>query len=177
MEIDDMVKMYEEGHSTKEISHFANVSTGYVNQVLAANNVKRRPRGHWKRKYHLNEDYFKTWSKNMAYILGFFTADGFIASNMQTVSFAQKERYILEKIRDELESNHPFIRNEQTGVYMLNLHSKIIKDDLMGIHGIGLKKSNNVLFPHVPEQFMSHFVRGYFDGDGNINYKGYTILS
>jgi hypothetical protein len=31
----------------------------------------------------------------MAYILGFFIADGFIANDIQTVGFAQKEKYIL----------------------------------------------------------------------------------
>jgi hypothetical protein len=55
----------------------------------------------------------------MAYILGFFFADGFIASRTQTVSFAQKEKYILERIRLELESNHVIIKNEKTGVYIL----------------------------------------------------------
>lgn len=38
----------------------------------------------------MNEDYFKTWSNNMAYILGFFIADDTVARDMQSISFAQK---------------------------------------------------------------------------------------
>ena len=30
------------------------------------------------RKYHINQDYFKIWSRNMAYIFGFWCADGCI---------------------------------------------------------------------------------------------------
>lgn len=64
--------------------------------VLTDNNIEKRARGSWKRKYDLNEDYFKIWSNNMAYILGFFVADGVIAKNSHTVSISQllKEKKI-----------------------------------------------------------------------------------
>ncbi|PFJ83212.1 hypothetical protein COI97_30425, partial [Bacillus cereus] len=70
----------------------ANVSARYIRMVLTDNNVPRRAIGSWKRKYGITEDYFKTWSNNMAYILGFIVADGVI----------QKESYILENIKKEL---------------------------------------------------------------------------
>ncbi|MFY4777361.1 hypothetical protein [Metabacillus sp. RGM 3146] len=46
-----------------------------------------------------------------------------------------------------------------------------MKHDLIEIFGITSKKSLEVKFPSVPEEYLSHFVRG----DGNINYKGYFI--
>ena len=52
---------------------------------------------------------------------------------------------------------------------MLNINSKTIKDDLMNIHGINPCKSFNIEFPYVPEEYLHHFVRGYFDGDGHVN--------
>ncbi|MCD7033630.1 endonuclease [Metabacillus sp. GX 13764] len=175
MEIEDMIKLYLEGKGTTEIAEAANVSPRYVRLVLTENNVPKRPFGDWKRKYQLNEHYFKVWSNNMAYILGFFIADGFIASSQQTVSFAQKEKYILEKIRDEMGSNQVLYQNKITGVYSLNLNSKVLKEDLINIFGITSNKSIEVEFPAVPDEYLSHFMRGYFDGDGNINYKGYFI--
>jgi DNA-binding transcriptional regulator WhiA len=110
----------------------------------------------------------------MAYILGFFLADGVISGVGQSVSFAQKEVEILEQIRDEMESNHP-IGEYKNGVHFLNITSKIIKDDLMNIHGLTPNKSKTVEFPYVPDKYMSHFVRGYFDGDGSINYEKYVV--
>ncbi|MFS0863836.1 LAGLIDADG family homing endonuclease [Fredinandcohnia sp. 179-A 10B2 NHS] len=75
----------------------------------------------------------------------------------------------------ELGSNQPLQKNEKTGVYLLNLNSKVLKDDLINIHGITPNKSSTVLFPFVPDAYLSHFIRGYFDGDGNINYQKYVV--
>ncbi|WP_368504369.1 hypothetical protein AB3N04_01390 [Alkalihalophilus sp. As8PL] len=73
---EEIVHLYSSGHSTSEISQQANVSARYISKVLNEMNVERRPHGSWKRKYTLNEDYFKHWSNSMAYIIGFFLADG-----------------------------------------------------------------------------------------------------
>lgn len=77
----------------------ANVSARYIRMVLSDSNVPRRAIGSWKRKYDITEDYFKTWSNNMAYILGFIAADGVIQKENQCVSVSQKESYILEDIK------------------------------------------------------------------------------
>nr|WP_170958211.1 MULTISPECIES: LAGLIDADG family homing endonuclease [unclassified Bacillus (in: firmicutes)] len=109
----EMIKLYLEGESTSNIAKLANVSPRYVRMVLTDNNIKKRARGSWKRKYHLNENYFKNWSNNMAYILGFFIADGVIVKNSQTVSISQKESSILEDIKIELHSNQPLYQNKK----------------------------------------------------------------
>lgn len=72
LSIREIINLYHEGKSTTEIAHLANVSARYIRMLLKENNVTMRPRGSWKRKYQINEHYFKTWSNNMAYILGFF---------------------------------------------------------------------------------------------------------
>ena len=171
----EIIKLYLEGSSTSDIANLANVSSRYVRMVLTDNNIEKRSHGSWKRKYDLNEDYFKTWSNNMAYILGFFVADGVIAKNHHTVSISQKEKEILEDMKKEVNSNHPLYKNKNTGVYMLNLNSKIMKNDLIDLHGITPCKSYDVQFPHVPEEYLHHFIRGYFDGDGYVNYQKYTV--
>ena len=79
----EIIHLYAEGKSTSEIAMLANVSARYIRMVLTDNNVPRRAIGSWKRKYELKEDYFKTWSNNMAYILGFIVADGVIPKENQ----------------------------------------------------------------------------------------------
>ncbi len=81
LEKDEMIKLYLKGESTSNIAKLANVSPRYVRMVLTDNNVEKRARGSWKRKYNLNEDYFKRCSNTMAYILGFFIADGVITKD------------------------------------------------------------------------------------------------
>jgi DNA-binding transcriptional regulator WhiA len=112
----------------------------------------------------------------MAYILGFFVADGLVDKDNQLISIAQKEKEILEKIKIELGSDQPLRQNKNTGVYMLNLSSKIMKNDIINLHGIMPNKSLDVKFPYVPEVYLSHFIRGYFDGDGCI-YKNKNFVN
>lgn len=161
----EITQLYTEGKSTSEIATLANVSARYIRMVLSDSNVPRRAIGSWKRKYDITENYFKMWSNNMAYILGFIAADGVI----------KKESYILEDIKKELKTNQPLYQNKKTGVYMLNINSKTIKYDLMNIHGIMPCKSFNIEFPFVPEEYLHHFVREYFDGDGYVKYETYTV--
>ncbi|WNB93834.1 LAGLIDADG family homing endonuclease [Bacillus sp. NEB1478] len=172
MSIPAIIEMYLNGRSTTDIAQQANVSVRHINSLLLSNNVERRPKGSWLRKYTTNEDYFKTWSNNMAYLLGFFAADGNMPQELQLISFSQKDPQILEIIKRELESTHPIVKNN-TGVSILKINSKIMKDDLIKIHGFTPNKSNDIEFPYVPEEYISHFIRGYFDGDGNIYSRGY----
>lgn len=171
----EMVILYNSGLSTMEISKLALVSDRYIRMVLKEEGTIMRATGNWKRKYTVNENFFKEWTNEMAYILGFFCADGCIIRNQESISFAQKEQYILEHIRDALDSNHPIIINKKTLVYILNIHSKIIKGDLVDLHGIKPNKSMNLVFPLVPEKYTAHFIRGYFDGDGYVNYNSYFV--
>lgn len=175
LETEEIIKLYKSGVSTEKIGARANVSARYIRMLLNANNIKMRPHGSWKRKYSLNEDYFKTWSNNMAYILGFFIADGMVARDTQMISFSQKEKYILKNIRYEMKSNHPIIKNKKTGIYILNLNSKIMRKDLIKLQGVMPNKAHQIKFPDVPNQFLSHFIRGFFDGDGFVTYEKYFV--
>jgi len=175
MSTEKIIELYKKGKSTTELGSLANVSPRYIRMLLNDHNVERRAHGSWKRKYRVNEDYFKTWSNNMAYILGFFAADGMVAQDSQLISFSQKEKYILEDIRREMDSDHPIYQNNQTKIYMLNLNSKVMKSDMINLHMITHNKSQNIGFPNVPDKYLSHFVRGYFDGDGYINYNKYSV--
>ena len=169
MSTEKIIELYKKGKSTTELGSLANVSPRYIRMLLNDHNVERRAHGSWKRKYRVNEDYFKTWSNNMAYILGFFAADGMVAQDSQLISFSQKEKYILEDIRREMDSDHPIYHNNQTKVYMLNVNSKVMKSDMINLHMITHNKSQNIGFPNVPDKYLSHFVRGYFDGDGSVS--------
>lgn len=81
----------------------------------------------------------------------------------------------MEAIKKEIGSNQPLYQNKHTGVYILHINSKILKNDLINIHGIEPDKSNKITFPYVPEQYLNHFIRGYFDGDGFVSYKNFFI--
>ena len=111
----------------------------------------------------------------MAYVLGFFTADGNMIKNKRGAHFISiqiTDGRLLEKIKKSLRSNHKiYVReggaNRKTN-YQLQMGSKEIYSDLLAL-GIKPNKSKSVALPKIPEVFMPDFVRGYFDGDGSVN--------
>lgn len=117
----------------------------------------------WNRfDYKVNIDFFKKWSSQMAYILGFTFADGNIYKT--TLSWDLKEdKELLEKINHVMDSDYPisFRRNS----FRIRISNPIIINDLQKL-GIYPNKSKNMLLPAIPSRFFSHFARGFFDGDG-----------
>jgi len=120
-----------------------------------------------------NENFFKKWSSKMAYILGFFCADGSMIKNKRGAHFIEFEitdRDLLERIKKLLNSNHKIqVRRRNRSVsYRLQIGSKEIFKDLLKL-GLCQRKSRRINLPKMPTKYFSHFTRGYFDGDGNVN--------
>ena len=130
------------------------------------------------RKYNINQDYFKTWSRNMAYILGLWFADGCIYNGrIFDITLHKKDKYILKKIAQELEYEGYLYDYVDRQAARLNFSCKVIYDDLVNLGGVE-NKSLVLTFPKIPDRYLSDFVRGYFDGDGCImRLKGNRINS
>jgi len=121
-----------------------------------------------------NENFFKKWSPEMAYVLGFFAADGCMIMNKRGSHFIEfhiTDRDILAKIRKLLNSENKIAARNRNAkwktVHRLQIGSKMMFEDLAAL-GMTPRKSNTLKFPRVPKKYFSHFVRGYFDGDGNV---------
>lgn len=118
------------------------------------------------RKWHINQDYFKTWSRNMAYILGLWFADGCIYGNkMFDITLHAKDKYILKRIAEELGYEGPLYDYVDRQASRINFSCVVMYRDIQALGGTECK-SLNVEFPEVPEEFLPDFIRGYFDGDG-----------
>ena len=110
----------------------------------------------------------------MAYTLGFFAADGYITVNKRGGQFwciEIKDKELIEKIKATVESDHTIsMRKRAKGKYTtfrLQIGSREMCDDLRKL-GFSERKTKNMTIPNVPKEYFSDFVRGYFDGDGNI---------
>lgn len=120
------------------------------------------------RKYHINQDYFKTWSSNMAYILGLWFADGCIyRGRMFDITLHVKDKYILKQIAKELQYEGPLYDYVDRQAARLNFSCIVIYNDLVHLGGKE-QKSDDILFPTIPEEYLADFIRGYFDGDGSV---------
>lgn len=127
----------------------------------------------------VNKDFFKKWSPEMAYVLGFFAADGYMTLNERGAHFWNiqiTDKNIVEGIRRTIQSGHKIgVRvgkgNEKL-MYRLQIGSKEMCGDLLKL-GFTPNKTKSLSVPHVPKKYFPHFVRGYFDGDGNV-WVGYV---
>ncbi len=110
----------------------------------------------------------------MAYVLGFFAADGYVTKNKRggcfwSIQIVDKE--LLEQIKVAIGSNHKIgirvPKNSSKKLYRLQIGSKEMCNDLNRL-GMRMKKTKTMLFPLVPRKYLRHFIRGYFDGDGHV---------
>jgi hypothetical protein len=122
----------------------------------------------------VNKNFFKKWNRQMAYVLGFFAADGYITLNKRGANFwciDITDKDLLYNIRDIIESEHKI--SERIGTennknqYRLQIGSKEMCNDLRKL-GFQENKTKSLSTPNVPQKYFSDFVRGYFDGDGNV---------
>lgn len=121
-----------------------------------------------------------------AYFLGLMYADGstwhiektgkfgnILYEYDTSISLQETDKSILERFKKALNWKHsliykPAVDSNHQASYMIRLCGKKLHDDLVK-HGCVEKKSLILQFPKdLSPELISHFVRGYFDGDGCI---------
>ena len=128
--------------------------------------------------YSVNYDFFKTWSPDMAYIIGFLLADGCIAEDRRgtgtnkvvTITLKSTDEYILEQMRKacgrenpvhmHMKDNRNYSSLTLGGTYLCNI---------LANYKLVPRKSLTCEFPvDVPDNCVSNLILGYFDGDGGV---------
>lgn len=142
-----------------------------------------------KKKYQVNENFFKVINtEEKAYILGFICADGYVSDFDLQIQVAEKDLDILYKIRRALNSTHPIKELFKENPYKKSDNKRIkqfrikvcSKDLVKPLINIGLTNHktytlNSSVLNYVPKYLIRDFLRGYFDGDGNVFFgKKYT---
>ncbi len=122
----------------------------------------------------VNKNFFKVWAPGMAYILGFFAADGYITVNKKGGGFwclDIKDKKLLEQIKVTIQAEHKISTRKRVGgkyiTYRLQIGSIEMCNDLQRL-GFSARKTRNLSISSIPHEYFKHFVRGYFDGDGNV---------
>lgn len=121
-------------------------------------------------------DFFRVWAPEMAYVLGYWWADGCIRIKKDTgghqIEIASNDLDHLETIADVIGGNYYLRRVSVTAqTYVITFNSKEMYQDILA-HGGTPRKSRTVGFPEVPEELLPHFVRGVVDGDGTLAWNG-----
>ncbi len=133
-------------------------------------------------KIRYNENFFKEWSAEMAYVLGLIYTDGNLhirkarsGYEMGILTFAQKDKELVEKflILMNCDATIRFkekreLENTTAGeLYYFSIGNNDMANDLFRL-GVTPNKSLDMEFPEIPDEYLRHFVRGLFDGDGSV---------
>lgn len=169
-----IIEKHRNGFSYKEMEEFCGLTDRAIRGILVKHGIKlRKQYSGQPRKYKVNEDFFKEWSHEMAWVFGFFVADGYITEENHQLGFTQKYDDILKIIASYMDADLN-IQYSDNRVPCLIINSKIMKQDLVKM-GVTNNKSFDMPFPYVPKVFLPSFIRGIIEGDGWVDSKGYGV--
>jgi LAGLIDADG-like domain len=172
-----IIRLYKSGMSFKEMGPIVGLSDRAIRSVMYKHGIlmNREQYSGQPRKHKVNEDYFKVWTHEMAWVLGLFVTDGHVNKQLHSIYFSQKDERILRLIAKYMEADYVLAATGSTKITpTLIINSKEIKKDLEKM-GIISNKSLTVPFPNVPEEYLASFVRGVIDGDGWVQKTGYVM--
>lgn len=183
--IDKVLFLYNQGKNQNYISKELHMDIHNVRKILREN-VENPNKNSWIPKYNINENYFDNFhTENQAYILGLLYSDGSLINNGYSIKLIlqEQDKLILEKIRNEIQIERPLCyintpKETQMNQWGLLINNKHMYNSLLEL-GLFQNKSLKLKYPNfISGGLQRHFIRGYFDGDGNIGiYKNHIGCS
>jgi len=137
-----------------------------------------------------NESFFSNWTSEMAYVLGVIATDGNVDPGYRNdptrrstracgrLGIAQKEPELLVKVLNLMSCDTKLHRSKERvseGVKAGSVYYFYINDDQLYHRlvqlGITPRKSLTLKFPEIPNEYIRHFIRGCWDGDGTVYFE------
>lgn len=121
-------------------------------------------------------DFFRRWSVEMAYVLGYWWSDGCMRVKQHTgaheIEIASNDLEHLVTLGQAVGENYSLRRvMRDRNTFAITFCSKQMYQDLERLGGTP-HKSRTIGFPPVPTDLLPHFVRGFVDGDGSLSWNG-----
>lgn len=168
-EIQQAIEMFNNGMNVTKIAKQLGRDRGTLSNRMkeAGANITQ----HCNKK-SVNSKFFNEWNEKSAYWLGFIFADGHLSPD-GSLEICIKDKDHIEKFKADIQSNHKIGKRtiKESNYYRINIQDQIIADKLREL-GITNNKTYGWNIPDIPDECMSHFIRGLYDGDGNLNLRG-----
>lgn len=168
-------KYLNENYTLKQLGQEFGCSYGTIRSLLNKHNINSRGN---KQGYPRDEYYFnKIDDPEKAYWLGFLYADGCVHSNSNEISINITDLDHVKKFQSAIKAtNHKITETEDNRfknaktLYQFSIKDKQLHQDLEKWGCVPQKSLTIKKIPNIPRDFISHFIRGYFDGDGSLHY-------
>ena len=164
----NIVNDYLNNISTMAITRKYNISRSTVQKYLIKNNIKFHKRMTSK---IFNHNFFSDYTKESCYWAGFILADGYLRkkTNGLEILLHKKDSEHLLNFTKLLGFREDIRKFYKIGC-SISICSNKIKEDLENNFEIFNNKSLTCYISEkIPKELVSHFIRGYFDGDGTFN--------
>lgn len=190
----ELFTKYESGKYTgADLAKEYPISSVAVNTLLRRHGYKTKSQSELQRKYPIDETFFdKIDTEKKAYFLGLLYADGYNNTDRNSVNLSLKEddKDILIKLNNLIQPTKPlqFVDNSNIkktkgfensqNQYRLVIANKHISQRLVDL-GCYKAKTYTLEFPkeeQVPKNLIRHFIRGYFDGDGCVSNRVFSMV-
>lgn len=127
-------------------------------------------------KLSVNEDFFKTWSRNNAWVYGWLLTDGSIQEKTGHVALCLKthDKDVLIKIKEVIEFTgkiYDRVSKEGKQTSTLRVCRKSICEDIFALGMARENKTFNTAMPDIPDEYFWDFLRGVVEGDGGIYHR------
>lgn len=114
-----------------------------------------------------------SWSHELAYVIGLLTSDGNLSPDGRHINLTSLDKEITEYAKGIFKIDNKIGRKSRGGstekkYYVLQFGSKQFYAFLLSI-GLTPAKSKTLGSLDIPDNFFGDFLRGCFDGDGNIS--------
>jgi len=151
----DLKRMYlDEGMTQVEIGDWYGVSDATIGRRMNEFGIEARFR------YDVNQDFFKTWTKESAWVYGWVIGDGWCSgSNRLGFNLGIKDKEVLYKFKEVMESEH-HVKDYIGGfgqVSQLQIGSMEMINDL-----------RKLSYENIPEWHRSDGIRGFFEAEGCV---------
>jgi hypothetical protein len=180
----DVISQYNELKSIHKVAKYFNVSITPIIRVLKSNGFNLT-----NRRHVVNNNYFNIIdNQESSYWLGFLYADGYIrerkSGNSLEMKLSIKDIEHLKKFRNSIGSNHKIKESfnkvkyksgfSESHMCYLAIYSNSLVNSIkqQGIHS---RKTFTIEFPNIDKEYMNHFIRGFFDGDGCFSFNLKTL--
>ena len=173
-------KYLNENYTLKQLGKEFSCNYGTIRNLLNKHHIQSRGK---KQGFPRDEFYFNEINSiDKAYWLGFLYADGCVHSNDNSISINITDLEHVQKFQTALKATNHKITITQDNrfknakpLYQFSIRDEQLHKDLIKWGCVPQKSLLIEKIPNIPRDFVSHFLRGYFDGDGciSISKEGY----
>lgn len=123
----------------------------------------------------VNENFFKEWTRESAWVYGWLLTDGSVQekTGQVTLGLHTKDVDVLNKIKEVMAFSGKVYSSERYGKQssVLRICRKSMTEDLFALGMARTDKTFNTTMPEIPVELFWDFVRGVFEGDGSISHR------